>query len=496
MATTTEIPTIHSVPPPVNGTEPAAEPKRPRGRPMKCRQCGENIDPTRNHECTPPPAVTEEADEDFWLMLSNFTVEEWNHLTAYLYRVMPRIDRKANGKPINLGCYSTAFTRDDIMSEHGSGVYRIDLTQLEPASSRSRRIAREVFTIINPKYPPIVPPGDWVDDKVNDMWKWGAPAGVSGVAAASGYPPGFNIKDVYDSAFQMAKALTPPPPPAKDDSAMTTLIGKLLDASLKPAPAPTPPDNTATNALIAFLEKQNDRLADDLKELRKVQNAPPPPQKNIIEQVKELRPMLSEFVDMFEAKTGNQPWWAAPLQTVMEGIGEAIPTVVTMLQNGNGHPAPPQQWNPPALAAPAAPTIQAPPTTNGTPGAPPPPAVEQTDEQKKMQGIYQRWSGFILFIANQMVSEFKMDHEGHGGYHFRDWFLEGHGLFKWDDLRKEVGPELLSTMIGQHPELSLQMSPKEDRDFFLEEFFTKVGEEPDDEPPSDGVIVLGGSDAA
>ena len=342
MATTTEIPGIHSVPPPVNGAEPAAEVKRPRGRPQKCRQCGENIDPTRQHVCTPPPGTVEETSGDRRFLadaleLHSGRVESHHGLPLPGHAAdRPQGQREA----VNLGCYSTAFTRDDIMNEHGSGVYRIDVTQLEAASSRSRRIAREVFTIINPKYPPIVPPGDWVDDKVNDMWKWGAPPGMqSNAGIAAGYPPGFNMEKVLERTEQglkmgieLAKQMTPPPAPVKDDTLLLTLLTELI----KNRPEPQKPDDTATKALLGFLEKQNDRLAAELQELRK-NAAAPVPQKGILEQMKELKPVIAEAVELFTAKNGGeQPWWAAPLQTIMEGVGEAIPSVVDMMKNNQG----------------------------------------------------------------------------------------------------------------------------------------------------------------
>jgi hypothetical protein len=510
MATTTEIPTIHSVPPPVNGSTTATEPKRPRGRPQKCRQCGENIDPTKAHVCATPPPVAEEAsgDEDFWITISNFTPEEWNHLTAYLYRVMPRIDRKANGKPINLGCYSTAFTRDDIMQEHGSGVYRIDVTQTEQASSRSRRIAREVFTIINPKYPPIVPPGDWVDDKVNDMWKWGAPPGAqSSAGIAAGYPPGFNWEAVADRTekglkmgLEMAKAMTPPPPPAKDDSALLTLVTELI----RNRPEPAKPDDTATKALLAFLERQNDRLSAEIKEMRTAQLNPSQQPGNILTQVRELRPVLTEFVEIFAQKNGgDQPWWAAPLEKLMDGVGEAIPGVIDLMKTGQQQQQRSQaaQWNPGAPAAIPAPQTNMGPTpqpqtvnVTGNPAPPPPPPTDLSPEQREMQEIqnlYQKWGGFILFISPQMIEHFKTE----TGQAFRDWFLRGHGLFRWADLRRELGPDLLCSMIAQHPALSQEMSPAEAREQFIKGFFEPVSEEDDDDDPDDGVISIGGEAA-
>jgi len=210
MAVSTEIDQIPTlVPPP----EP---PKRGRGRPRKE---------------VPPPEDQEEqvqitGNDDFWLKLANFTDDDWSKNIAYLFRCAPQIDRKANGKPANIQAYGSAFTREDIMKEHGSGAYRIDLNRIDPASGKSFRYAQERFTIINPKYPPNVPPGDWVDDKSNEMWRWGIASNGTAVSTP-GYPPGFSMDKMYDKAFEFAKQLNTP----KDTTMETSLMLKMAELS-------------------------------------------------------------------------------------------------------------------------------------------------------------------------------------------------------------------------------------------------------------------------
>jgi hypothetical protein len=408
---------------------------------------------------------------------------------------MPRIDRKANGKPINLGAYSTAFTRDDIMNEHGSGVYRIDLNQTDPASSRSRRVAREVFTIINPKYPPIVPPGDWVDDKVNDMWKWGAPAGVSNAGIAAGYPPGFNIENVMERqekglkmGLEMAKALTPPPVPAKDDSALITLLTELIKNN-----KPEPKDDKAMSLVIELLRADLKEAREEMREMRKNAVAPAPAN-NILQQVKELRPMITEFAEIFAEKSGNMPWWQGPLEKLVE----SIPDVIDLVKTGQQQHAPtPVQWNPAAIAAPQTQTVvpppPPPPSATAAATAPQPEQPSLTDQQKQMQALFQKWGGFVLFIAPQMIEHFKTEN----GFAFRDWFLRGHGLFKWADMRRELGPEILSSMIAQHPALSVEISPPEARELFFRDFFEPIPDDDDDDDDEEvPVINIGDDDAA
>lgn len=501
MAVTTETDQIHSVRPPVNGSEPPPPSKRPRGRPSKCRQCGEPIDPTVAHVCPPVPdafdsATMDEGADDFWLMLSNFSIDEWQHLSAYLYRVAPMIDRKSKGQATNIQIFSTAFTVDDIKREHGSGVYRIDLNQSDPASNRSRRISRKVFTIIDPKFPPVVPPGDWVDDKINDMWKWGAPAGsVSSAGIAAGYPPGFDMEKVLGRTEQglrmgleMAKQMAPA---AKDTSGTDALLLKLLEAMLN---RPEPPKDTSMALIVELLRADLKEARDEMRELRKVQTAPPSPQKNLIEQIKEIQPTITGFMEMM-GKGDARPWYESLAEKAVESIPDIIDIVKTGQANGQRQQQPAAGWtnqqqlpaaqqnNPPASVAPA----------TGQPAAAPADLTDEQKEQQRINAIYQKWGGFIMFVAPKMIEEFRLDHDDDGGGHFRDWLIRMHGELRWSDMKRELGPDLLSQMIASHPQLSVDMAPEEARLAFIDEFFAP--EELED-LPEEGAINLGGEDDA
>jgi hypothetical protein len=288
-------------------------------------------------------------------------------------------------------------------------------------------------------------------------------------------------------------------PAPKDDTALTALVTKLIDVSLN-RPEPPKADDTATKALLSFLEKQNDRLAEELKELRK---NPAPQPKGILEQMKELKPVIAEAVELFTQKNGgDQPWWAAPLEKLMEGVGEAIPSVVSMMNNGQQQRGQAQVWNGPVPQIPGPNGIPVPasqpaaPPPQGTPpaatAAATPDQPEMTDDQKRTQMVYQQWGGFVLFISPQMVEQFKLDKDGHGGLYFRDWFLRMHGELKWADLRKVLGPQGLAQMIGQHPVLSQEMMPEQERLRFFGEFFEPEEDEDEDEAEDDGIIDLSG----
>ena len=92
-----------------------------------------------------------------------------------------------------------------------------------------------------------------------------------------------------------------------------------------------------------------------------------------------------------------------------------------------------------------------------------------------------------------MVEHFKTEN----GAEFRDWVCRMHGLLRYSDMCRELGPDYLLAMIAQHPGISADMMPVEVREQFVQEFF-QVDEEDDEEEevPGDGVIDLGGPDAA
>lgn len=475
---------------PVNGAIPpqiAAEPpKRPRGRPRKEEK------PVVQEE--PEPETSEELSgaKDFWLNVSNYTDDDWRYLQAYLYRLAPKIDRKSSGQPAHIQLYVSPFTQEDIMKEHGSGLYQIYLNRTDPASGKSFRVAVYKFPIINVKYPPVVPPGDWVDDKINENWKWGAPAGMQTTTAA-GYPPGFNMdkmhereEKMFERGLELAKTMQPP---AKDDSLVLELLRSVINRPA--APPPPPPDNSAMERIFTMQKEQNDRMYLELKELRERANAPAPQPKNILEQVKDLKPIVSEFAGMFAERAGKEAWWQGPLEKLMD----SVPDVIDLVKSGqNSHQyqpgAQPQQNFTPQLATTTT-AVTAAPQTNGQPAAQPQP--ELSDEQKKVKFAFDKWGPHLQYIMPFMVDQFKMDEGGHGGYYFRDWYLSRNSAVRWKEMERELGPELLMLFITQHPFLKEHMAPPERAAYFVGEFFTVVGEEKDvlEEPPAVGTQMNG-----
>lgn len=470
MAEVTQIDNLSTPMPPLNGAE---APKRKRGRPFGSTKAA--AEPEKPVEPDEAPETELSGSPDFWLMLQNFSDDEWNNLSAYLYRIAPKIDRKANGRPSNIQIYTSRFTPDDIMKEHGSGAYQVLLNRMDPASGKYFRVAVGKVNIMNPKFPPVVPDGDWVDDKCNDMWKWGANTVPSSNIGGS-YPPGFNIADMMDKAdaraLRMVEIMTPKEP--KDDTVLTTLITKLLDKSLTPPPAP---DNTAMERIFKM---QDDTLQELRKELRELRNTPAQPQKSIIEQFVELRPQIKDLVDAFKTNTGKTDIWA---EIAKEGVSQ-IPDVVGLIRDMVKKAPEPQQngmgnHQPAAIAAaPAAATEP-----------PAKPVADMTEEEKRayVDHLWKKWGGRLLQVSTHLIEEFTIQDNG---YSFRDWYVEMYGKLNWADLKREVEPELMANMYLAHPQLQKALSPPPRLVVFLREFVTDFGAE-DDTPLNEKLAAAG-----
>jgi hypothetical protein len=462
MADVTQMEPVSGAISPLNGAEP---PKRPRGRPRKVEKPSE---PEEREEDDAGTQFT--GNEDIWTKLANFTPEEWNQTICYLDRVMPRTDRKANGKPVHIQAYTAGCTREEIMREHGSGVYQLHVNVIDPAAAKSHRIHREVFTIRNIKFPPVVAPGDWIEDKVNDNWIWGAhmPATANG----GSYPPGFNISDIMDKADQralkMVEIMTPKAPPPKDDTVLTTLLNKLLDKSLA---APPPPDNSSLNFIIEELRADRKELREEIKELR---NKPAlEPTKGILEQLEEGMPIIDRIVAKFSTKSSKSDIW----QNITEKAIDQLPDLIQLGHDFIKKPAPqPQQQRQQQQGLPAA--AQAQPST---------PAADLTPEQQakqRLEWVLQKHQEHLFSIAPTIIEYFKVG----DGFGLRDWYLPLHGLLNWADLRRDIPPELLTNILTAHPFLKTELSPPEALTTFFEQFFTdQDSEDEDDTPPVEQV---------
>ena len=111
--------------------------------------------------------------------LFDYPKQEWDdgRMVLSLYRLEPYTDRTAGGpKPVWVMKYAGPVDQERILLDHGSGRYRLYLNQAEAGRRKTVLVETHEFEIFNPKFPPKIPAGEWVDDPRNKKWAWAHPS--------------------------------------------------------------------------------------------------------------------------------------------------------------------------------------------------------------------------------------------------------------------------------------------------------------------------------
>jgi len=193
---------------------PPAEPeRRPAGRPSRAEQAEQKT----------PKTLT------FFQRLARIAPEDWGtRANVKVYRLAPLINRLLGSEHRYITQYDEVVTLQKIKVDHGSGRYRLYLSYKGPAGSEERELDRIEIDILDPTFPPRIPPGEWMDDPRNKQWAWARPPGAStspyGGYSATPPPPAptplAEVAEVFRVANDMRKearaeiaANAPPPPP-------------------------------------------------------------------------------------------------------------------------------------------------------------------------------------------------------------------------------------------------------------------------------------------
>ena len=125
----------------------------------------------------------------------------------YLYRVEPVIDRTRSGDSKFINVYAEPVTEDRVMADYGSGRYKLILNFRKPGAETGDVIDSTYMDILNMKYPPKIPLGEWTDDPRNKKWAWakeanGIPTGPAPAPATSGLEA---VVDVMRATSEMRR---------------------------------------------------------------------------------------------------------------------------------------------------------------------------------------------------------------------------------------------------------------------------------------------------
>jgi hypothetical protein len=208
--------------------------------------------------------VTTRGPKTFIQTMNTVPKGDWGaRANIYLYRVEPIIDRTRSGEKKFINIYAEPLTEDRVMADYGSGRYKLILNFRKPGAETGDVIDSDYMDILNMKYPPKIPLGEWTDDPRNKKWAWakeanGIPTGPAPAPSSSGLEA---VVDVMRATSEMRRDIreelqastppTPPTPPAAPDpfdtaakimamranDPMTTVLMGMIDAAHKEAEA-------------------------------------------------------------------------------------------------------------------------------------------------------------------------------------------------------------------------------------------------------------------
>jgi len=267
-----------------------------------------------------PAAPDAAAEPDTWERIAAITPEEWAAgYSAYLYRLWPVIERKADSHYI---CrMRESFDEDQLMQLFGSGKYMVIL------KNRATKLATFTTSLHNPQFPPKVSPDEVVKtDPQNERYfkVWG------------------------NSAAQAAPAATATPAHGADPvtaglaSQLGSITEKLMEGNLS--------GHTPNAQLVELWNKtatERDQLASRLVEMSRVNNVDPldtldkvgkimerfggraEPQKTPVEQMNEMVLMWESMKNVF----GTPEPVAQPPESVWKHIAPALLPALAPITN-------------------------------------------------------------------------------------------------------------------------------------------------------------------
>lgn len=313
----------------------------------------------------------------FFERVAQISADDWGtRAHIYLYRLEPFIDRNRSGNQVNIMKYAEPIDESKVMSDFGSGRYRAILTFRKPASQKGDELDRAEFEILNLKFPPKVPKGEWVDDPRNKKWAWERDAEAQAAAAspqtsAEQFADTLRaVNEIQDSAVARAHANTPaaadpvamfkgfmdlmPKQTPSSENGMFTAVVTMMTGMMQQ-------QGQIMQAQIAAANTREESLRTQMISMQKPGNGIGS-LKEILGEVKEFLPSIKEFFPAGESRPRNMPWWAGTLERLAEGAAPVIPLIVQqVMANSNAQRQPQPQQNgarPQTLPGVAAPQSQ------------------------------------------------------------------------------------------------------------------------------------------
>lgn len=426
---------------PPKTAKPLKEPKkRPRGRPKLGE--GPFVPTARN----------------FFERLKEISQDDWGtRANVHLYRLEPYTDRLRSGTVVHIMKYAEPIDEDRIMMDHGSGRYRAMLTFRKPSQEKGDELDRQEFEILNLKFPPRVPKGEWVDDPRNKKWAWAKNFYDNEGAPPPSPSPTDNVVEnfrVYNEIRDSIKADIPTPAQQQlDPLQMIRAVKEVL-----PAPAP-PTDNTLLNTVVALMTKQIEASAAEARELRQevreVRNGPKTAfnVESIVQGAEKLFPLIERIWPA--AKDGLNR--VRPVRSNMSGWQEFLQPIIPSVINS-------PIWG--AIATQIATARQQPPAApmSGQHMMMPPIGTSSPAQPPGTQGGVNPLIGFMQEIARPMLNHLLVDADGAElGEQFGAFVYDGwSGDPRYEQvisIARTMGPAQITAVFQQAPPIWNHIAP-------------------------------------
>ena len=335
-------------------------------------------------EAAEPPKREPPKVPSFFQTMGRVQKEDWGpRASIYLYRLEPMIDRLRGGDKKYIMMYTEPLTEERIMVDHGSGRYKAVLNIRKAGAERGDEIDSHFFDIMNLKYPPKVPKGEWVDDPRNKKWAWAKEPDVPPAPPASGlaeftgvFRAASELRKEIREEMQPAQPVQPAQPAPVDpwaaaekilqmrsDNPMVTILMTRMDAMDKAA--------EASRLREAELQKE---LRDQMRIQPQAQPAAAP--KTLLEQATEFAEAATKLKSIFNTpgEVGGEAAKVvrAARMGALEFLAEVVPRIVDA----------------PIMTAVAARLMAGAPPTDGITGAPalqPQPQPTQPNPQADLE---------------------------------------------------------------------------------------------------------------
>ena len=168
----------------------------------------------------------------FFQKMAAVAKPDWGpRATVYLYRVEPYIDRLRAGDSKYIMKYDEPIDEQRVLADHGSGRYKAVLNFRKAGAEMGDIIDSHYFDLLNMKYPPKVPIGEWTDDPRNKRWAWAkeanTPAPVSSTSATDVTQAFHTFMDIQDRVAERMQTANAPAAPVQDPFDVASQIMKM-----------------------------------------------------------------------------------------------------------------------------------------------------------------------------------------------------------------------------------------------------------------------------